>query len=157
MRNAYIADNGYGRLCDQGKLGDLSPAAHSHFDNSRSRVLVKSHQGTGQTDVVIEIALCLERIEFFIENAPGHFLCRGLADASRQSDNRNIEGIPEPMSKSHKSFVRIINPDNHAVGINIVMYHRRRSSVLKCGSGERVSVKVFALNCNIKTTRLAES
>ena len=157
MRNTDIADYRNRRLCNKRKLGYLSTVAHTHLNNSRLSILVHPQKRSRQTDIVVEIALRFKRIKPLVEHEPCHFLGRRFADAARQSDNGNVKCCPVPVCKHHESLVCVLNHKHRAVRVNSMMNNRRRSSVCESGSGEIMSVKVFAFDSDIKTTGLTKS
>ena len=57
MGHADVADDAHGRLCRLGQPGDLARIAHAHFDHRRFGLFRQAKQGTGQTDLVVEVAL----------------------------------------------------------------------------------------------------
>src|SRR5438552_9564772 len=91
MGHTDIRNNAYGRPCDSSEFGDLSRASHAHLDNRRLMTAVKLEESLGDTDLVIEVLVTGEDGQAGSQRGGHHLLCRGLADASGDSNDRDVK------------------------------------------------------------------
>ena len=86
-----VGDDRRGRTADAGEIADLAAMVHAHLHDRSLDLVIQTQQRPGQADVVVQIALGLQRIEMPGHHSSGHFLGGRLADTAGNRENRNVE------------------------------------------------------------------
>ncbi len=100
------------RSCHRGELGDLAAGVHPHLEDRRLVVRSEAHQGQGQADLVVLVALVLERYEGRREDRRDRLLGRGLGDAPGDPDDERIEARPPVGRDRLERAERVVDLDD---------------------------------------------
>ena len=83
--------DGKGRPDHSGQAAHLAEFRNSHLDHGRFVLASEFRQHHGNSVAVVQVSFCLEGAETLLQDRGDHFLCRGLAHASGDADNRQVK------------------------------------------------------------------
>ncbi len=70
--------------------GDLTLVVHAQFEDERRVLRFEPQQDFRQADLVVPVFIGLVRVELRVQDAPDHFLGRGLPHTAGEGDDRDI-------------------------------------------------------------------
>ena len=79
---------------DRGQLGDLAADVHAHLEDGGLVLRAEAQDGQRQADLVVLVALALERPEAAAQDRRDRVLRRGLGDGAGDADDERVEPAP---------------------------------------------------------------
>jgi len=96
MRRPHIGDHPYRRLSDGAQGRDLAQGIHPHLQHGAAVLGLQAGESEGQANLVIVVALALERGHPPTHDGSDCLLGRRLADATGHADDQHVGASHAP-------------------------------------------------------------
>jgi hypothetical protein len=135
---------------DRGQLADLPADVHAHLEDGGLVIRTETKHGQRQADLVVLVALVLERDQLRGEDGRDRLLRRGLRDRARHADDERVEATAPRRRDGVEPAQRVRDLDDRGVdavegdAVRRVGHDRGRRAVRQRRADERVAVRVLA-------------
>jgi hypothetical protein len=139
------------RAGDRGQVGDLAAHVHAHLKDRRLVLRAEAHHCQRQADLVVGVALALERGEALAEHGRDRLLGRGLGDAAGHAHDERRESAPPGSCHGVQTLerVRYDHGRGPAAGQGLVLggklaHEQSRGACVQGQAQEAVAVRALA-------------
>ena len=123
MALADVRHDADSRLGNGRQLGNLSQAAHAHFDDAGFVPFRQLQQRARQADFVVEIFFRLQHVIFLRQDGGNHISRRRLADGARYGYDGNGKTAAMEAGQSLIGLQRIVCDENSNAVLSVFVPH----------------------------------
>ena len=140
----HIRDHTVIRFHDAGQRLDFTRMVRSHLDNSQLMLGSQPQQSQRNTDMVVQIPLCIKHLKPFLQHRSYQFLGSGLSVCTRDTDDTGSQLMPVIVSQFLQRFQAIVYQQDARITIGrifFLVHHSILATFFQCLKRECISIE----------------